>query len=61
LYNNEDKKDKGDKKARNVKFRLIGLLDKIHNIVIYIQGLTAQIAEFVKLAKKQISLDNRTR
>jgi hypothetical protein len=60
-YDNKDEKGEGDEEARNVKFRLMGPLGKIHNIVIYIQGLTARIAEFVKLARRRIPLNNRTR
>ena len=39
----------------------MGPLGKLHNIVIYIRGLTARITEFVKLIGRRIPLDNRTR
>jgi hypothetical protein len=35
-YDDEDEKGEGDEKARRVKFRLIGPLGKLYNIVIYI-------------------------
>jgi hypothetical protein len=44
-----------------VKFRLIGPLGKIYNIVVYIRGLTARIAEFLELVGRRILLDNCTR
>jgi hypothetical protein len=60
-YDNEDKTGEGDKEARKAKFRLMGPLGKMYNIVIYIRGSTARIAEFVELAGRRIPLDNRTR
>jgi hypothetical protein len=41
-YNNKEQQgDTKDKKAKKIKFRLIRLLSQMHNIVIYICGLTA--------------------
>jgi hypothetical protein len=61
-YDDQDqKKEKEGEEERRVKFRLIGPLGKIHNIVVYIRGLTARIAEFLELAGRRIPLDNRTR
>jgi hypothetical protein len=60
-YDEEDEKGEGDKEARKVKFRLMGLLGKLHNIVVHIRGSTARITEFVKLTRRRIPLDNRTR
>ena len=39
----------------------MGLLGKMHNIVVYIRGSTTCIAEFIELAGRRIPLDNRTR
>jgi hypothetical protein len=39
--NKEQQEDIKDKKAKKIKFCLIGPLGQIHNIVIYICGLTA--------------------
>lgn len=44
-----------------MKFRLIGPLDKIHNIIIYIRGSTARITKFLELVKRKILLNNRIR
>jgi hypothetical protein len=61
-YDNQDqKKEKKGKKEKRVKFQLIGPLGKIHNIIVYIRGSTAYITEFLKLAKRQILLNNHTR
>jgi hypothetical protein len=64
LESYDDKEQQGDtkdKKAKKIKFCFIRLLSQIHNIVIYIRGLTAQIAEFLELVSKIILLDNRIR
>jgi hypothetical protein len=61
-YNDQDQRgEKEGKEERRVKFRLIGPLSKIHNIVVYIRGSTARIAEFLELIGRQIPLNNRTR
>jgi hypothetical protein len=44
-----------------VKFQLIEPLSKTHNIVIYIYSSTACIAEFLKLVRRRILLNNRTK
>jgi hypothetical protein len=44
-----------------VKFRLMGPLSKMYNIVVHIRGSTTHIAEFLELAGRRIPLDNRTR
>jgi hypothetical protein len=53
--------DIGDEEARRTRFRLMGPLGKIHNIVVYIRGSTTRATEFVELAGRLIPLDNRTR
>ena len=49
------------KKPKRIKFRLMGPLGKMHNIIIHIHGSTAWIAEFLELAGRLIPLDNHTR
>jgi hypothetical protein len=39
----------------------MGPLGKIYNIIVYIRGLTARIAEFLELVGRRILLDNRIR
>jgi hypothetical protein len=61
-YDDDDRRgEKGDEEARKVKFRLMGPLGQIHNIVVHIRGSTARIAKFLELARRRIPLDNRTR
>jgi hypothetical protein len=62
-YDNKDRKGEGEghEEARKVKFRLMGPLGKIHNIVVHIRGLTTRTIEFIKLTGRRIPLDNRTR
>jgi hypothetical protein len=61
-YDNQDQRgEKEDKEERRVKFRLMGPLSKMHNIVVHIRGSTARITEFLELAGRRIPLDNRTR
>ena len=61
-YDDEDKKgEKRDEEAKRIKFRLMGPLGKMHNIIIHICGSTAWIAEFLELAGRLIPLDNHTR
>ena len=43
------------------KFRLLGPLGKLHNIIVNIRGSTSRTAEFLDLAGRMIPLDNRTR
>ena len=44
-----------------MRFRLLGLLGKLHNIVIYIRGSALRIKEWINLAKRMLPLNNRTR
>jgi|SRR5450432_954203 len=61
-YDSQDKRgEKGDKEERKVKFRLIGLLSKMHNIVVHIRSSTARIAKFLELTGRRVPLNNRTR
>ena len=57
----EQQGDTRDKEARRIKFRLMGPLGQMHNIVIHIRGSTSRIVEFLELASRLIPLDNRTR
>jgi predicted deacetylase len=44
-YDTIDKRgEKANKEARKAKFRLMGPLKQLHNIIVYIKGSTAQIA-----------------
>ena len=64
LESYDNKKQQGDtrdKEAKRIKFRLMGPLGQMHNIVIHIRGSTAWITEFLKLASRMILLDNCTR
>lgn len=61
-YNDQDQRGQREgEEERKTKFRLIGPLGKLHNIVVYIRGSTTRIAEFLELAGRRIPLDNRTR
>ena len=44
-----------------MKFRLIGPLGQLHNIIVHIRGSTAHTNEFLELAGRKVPLDNRTR
>jgi hypothetical protein len=48
-------------KAKKLQFRLLGPLDKGHNIVVYICTLAGRTAEWKELARRMILIDNRTR
>ena len=62
LYDDQDQRGETEgEEERRVKFRLIGPLSKMHNIVVYIRGSTTCIAEFLELVGRRIPLDNRTR
>jgi hypothetical protein len=50
-----------DKEAKKAKFRLLGPLSKVYNIVVYIRGLGGRAEYFRKLAGRIILMDNRTR
>jgi hypothetical protein len=57
----EKKGETGDEEERRVKFRLIGPLGQLHNIIVHIRGSTARTNEFLELAGRKVPLDNRTR
>jgi hypothetical protein len=57
----KQEEDARDKEGRRAKFRLMGPLGKIHNIVVYIRSSAAHSTEFVRLAGRLLPLDNRTR
>ncbi len=50
-----------DKEARRARFRLLGPLGKVYNIVIYISRSSARIDVFRKLVGRLILIDNHTR
>ena len=61
-YDAQDQRgEKEGEEERRVKFRLIGPLSKMHNIVVHIRSSTARIAKFLELAGRRILLDNCTR
>ena len=61
-YDDQDQREeKEGEEERRVKFRLLGPLGKMHNIVVYIRGSTTRIAEFLELIRRRIPLDNRMR
>lgn len=43
------------------KFQLLGPLSKLHNIIVDIRSSANRIAEFLALAARMATLDNRTR
>jgi len=43
------------------KFRLLGPLGQLHNIVVHIQGSLSRIKEFKKYTERLVPLNNRTR
>jgi hypothetical protein len=49
------------KQTRRDKFRLLGAIGKLHNIVIHIRSSSGRTAEFVESAGRRIPLDNCTR
>jgi hypothetical protein len=55
----EESTEFGDEAKR--KFRLLSPLDKLHNIIVNIQGSPSLTAEFLQLASRMIPLDNYTR
>ncbi len=50
----------GNKDATE-KFRLLGPLGKLHNILVYSRSQSALEKEFIELAGRMVPLDNRTR
>ena len=62
LYDEKEKKgETGDEEERRAKFRLIGPLGQLHNIIVHIRGSTACTNEFLELAGRKVLLDNCTR
>ncbi len=47
--------------AQRVRFRLLGPLGKLHNIVVHIRGSALRTKEWIDLAKRMLPLDNRIR
>jgi hypothetical protein len=43
------------------KFRLLGPLGKLHNILVHSRSTSAFVKEFKELAKRMVPLDNCTR
>ena len=48
------------KKAAEAKWREIGGLGKVHNLIVFIRGSNDRFNRFLKLAGKMIPLDNDT-
>ena len=53
--------DKEAKKAKKAKFRLLGPLSKVYNIVVYICGSGGHAKHFRKLVGRIILIDNYIR
>jgi len=61
-YDDQEKKgETGNEEQKRAKFRLLGPLGQLHNIIVHIRGSTARTNEFLELAGRKIPLDNRTR
>ena len=50
-----------DKEVKKAKFRLLGPLSKVYNIIVYIQSLGGYVDYFRKLVGRIILLDNYIR
>jgi hypothetical protein len=50
-----------DIQTKNESFRKMGALGKLHNIVIHTRNSPGRTNDFFTLAKRRISMDNRTR
>jgi hypothetical protein len=50
-----------ESKQKQVKYRLLGPLGQLHNIVIHIRKSPTRIAEYLALAGRMVPLDNQTR
>jgi hypothetical protein len=62
LYNKtKANKELTNKEAKKAKFRLLGPLGKIYNIIVYIYSSGSYTAYFRKLAGRIIPIDNYTR
>jgi hypothetical protein len=57
----EANKELINKEAKKAKFRLLGPLGKVYNIMVYICGSGSYTAYFRKLAGRIIPMDNRMR
>jgi hypothetical protein len=57
----EEKGELQDTEGIKQKFRLLGPLGKLYNIIVDIRSSTNRTAEFVALAIRMVPLDNRTR
>lgn len=62
LYDSQEEKGEvGDEEEKRAAFRLLGLLGKLHNIVVHIRSSAGCTKEFKELAERIIPLNNRTR
>ena len=57
----EGKGEVVDKKEKRATFRVIGPLNKLYNIIIYIRSSAGCIKEFKDLAERMIPLNNYIR
>jgi hypothetical protein len=61
-YNNQEKREEyTDKEVIRAKFRLLGLLGKEYNIIVYICRSASRIVQFVKLIGRLVPIDNYIR
>ena len=58
--NGKDLNEK-QKKEKQAAFRAMGVLGKLHNIVVYSRSSAARTANFKNIVERMIPLDNRTR
>lgn len=65
LYDRKDQEgtepEPSEEQSRGDKFRSMGAIGKLHNIVVHIRCSGPRTNEFVKSSKRRIPLDNRTR
>jgi hypothetical protein len=63
LQERGEKEEEHEEKAtrQQAKFRLLGPLGKLHNIVVHTRGSSPRSRRFHELANRMIPLDNRTR
>jgi hypothetical protein len=66
LYDKEEllneQQDEKETKERQNRIRIqMGVMGKLHNLVVYIRGSSGRTKEFVELAGRRIPLNNRTR
>jgi hypothetical protein len=60
-YDELEERDLRDIEEVKQKFRLLGPLGQLHNIIVDIRSSTNRTAEFLALATRMVPLDNRTR